>query len=315
MLSMLLKKTANKTKSLTSGLSRIWIVLKSMKHEIIAFVLFILIRLPNLGNDFFNTDVWRWKARIYDFGSGVFGFDFAQTIQKYHPGVILMWLGAAAVKFYNLFYDIFVGSPPRDDAISTVFELHFAQKFFIVLAIGAALSFVFCALRKRFGVKYAWIVFALLMLDPFYAGLTRAVHLEGLMSTFMLASFTVIPYSAFFAGLAILTKTSALFLLPFTGIILFLKFWSRKWEFGSSLKTALHIYWKWLLIIVLVFVAFWPAMWVTPIKALETLYKGIFTIGVEKGHQHIYFGYSVNDPGFSFYPVVLAFKTSIYCLD
>ena len=84
----------------------------NLKYEIIVLILFVLSRVPQLGYDIFNTDAWKWKARIYDFGSGVFGLDLALTIQKYHPGVTLMWLGTIGVKVYNAYYDIFLGHPP-----------------------------------------------------------------------------------------------------------------------------------------------------------------------------------------------------------
>src|SRR3990167_10474076 len=99
--------------------------IKSLKYEIIVFIVFIVSHLPSLGYDTFNTDVWKWKARIFDFGSGVFSLNFPQTIQKYHPGVTLMWLGTFGIKAYNLFYDVFYKSPPPDNSIKTIFELDF----------------------------------------------------------------------------------------------------------------------------------------------------------------------------------------------
>ena len=111
-------------------------MIKKLKYEILIIFLFIIIHLPSLGHDSFNTDVWKWKARIYDFGSGVFTFDFAKTIQKYHPGVTLMWAGTAAVKVYNFYYDVVYQMPPPDNSVQTVFELNFVQKLFVFLHNG-----------------------------------------------------------------------------------------------------------------------------------------------------------------------------------
>ncbi len=51
-------------------------------------------------------------------------------------------------------------------------------------------------------------------------------------------------------------------------------------------------------------------MWVVPLNAVQTLYRGIFTIGVEQGHEQFYFGKLVDDPGFTFYFVVLLLKST-----
>lgn len=302
-------------------------MLKKIRYEIFVIIFFVLIHLPNLGRDSFNTDVWKWKARIYDFGSGIFTLDFAKTIQKYHPGVTLMWAGTAAVKVYNLYYDIVFKAPPLDNSIQTVFELNFVQKLFVVLTIAFTLAFVFYPLRKKFGLLYASLFILFLTLEPFYLGLTREIHLEGLMSTFMIASFVWLVWwldkkenkwrlylSAIFTALAILTKTSALFLFPFSGILIFLDYYFQNKKFVSSLKSSLSVYWKWLLIALGGFVLFWPAMWVAPSQALDAIYRGIFTIGVERGHEQFYFNKFVLDPGPTFYFVVLLIKSSIYLL-
>ena len=46
-------------------------------------------------------------------------------------------------------------------------------------------------------------------------------------------------------------------------------------------------------------------MWVAPLKSLETLYKGVATVGIEEGHDQLYFGQLLNNPGAGFYFVVL----------
>ncbi|KKS17441.1 MAG: hypothetical protein UU72_C0002G0024 [candidate division WWE3 bacterium GW2011_GWB1_41_6] len=297
----------------------------NLKYEITVLILFVLSRIPSLGNDEFNTDVWKWKSRIYDFGSGIFNLDFELTIQKYHPGVTLMWLGSLGVKIYNFYYDIFRGHPPLDDNINTIFELNFVQKLVIVIAIGFTLASVFYVLRNLFGKKYAIPAIILISLEPFYIALTRVIHLEGLMSTFMIASFVWLYYylfdtnhksrmyvSALFAALSILTKSSSLYLVMFTGLMMLIWYWHNR----GSLKTAVSLtffdYTKWLLSVVILFVLFWPAMWVNPGEALRAVYRGIFTIGVERGHEQFFFGRLVDDPGVTFYLVVLGIRSSVY---
>src|SRR3990172_9953599 len=145
--------------------------IKSLKYEIMVFIVFVASHLPSLGYDTFNTDVWKWKARIFDFGSGVFNLNFVQTIQKYHPGVTLMWIGTVVVKFFNLYYDVIYKTPPPDNDISVIFQLHFLQKLFIVLVIGFSLSLIFYGIRKIFNLKYSVILLSFLVIEPFYVAL------------------------------------------------------------------------------------------------------------------------------------------------
>ncbi len=188
---------------------------------ILLIISLVLLRLPALGHDNFNTDAWKWKTRIYDFGTGVFTLDFEKTSQKYHPGVTLMWVGAGAVKVFNLYNEVVLGSAPQDNDISTIFLLDFFQKLFIVVAIAISLAIGLYPLKKMFGSKYFAFAYLLVMLEPFFVALTRVVHLEGLLTTFMLSSAVWFYYwwssdrvskpafatSAIFASLAVLTKT------------------------------------------------------------------------------------------------------------
>lgn len=315
--------------------------IQQLHIELLLIGLFLLTRLPSLGYDMFNTDVWKWKARSYDFGSGIFTFDLIKTIQKYHPGVVLMWSNAIAIKIYNFYYQLFFSSSPPDNKIETIFELHFVQKFFIVLIIGITLAFIFNGLRKLFGDIYAAFVVTLIALEPFYVGLTRVIHLEGLMSSFMLASAIWIYIwlknrtlklafflGALFTSLALLTKTSSLFMVLFFGMVSYLELWQPLQVFRSGkfnikallqsmlgvIKSWICVYLLWLGVVLLIFVLLWPGMWAYPQEALRALSRGIVDIGMERGHEQLYFGKLVNDPGVSFYFVVLLLKSSPYLI-
>lgn len=290
--------------------------------------LFILLRVPTLGYDMFNTDVFKWKARIFDFGSGVFYLDFAKTIQKYHPGVSLMWPGALAVKFFNLKYDLFNGFPPPDNDINVVFELHAVQKYAVVFVIAVTLAFIFYALEKTIGRKYAILATFLIAVEPFYVALTRVIHLEGMMTTYMLASFSWYYYflqdktqrkrlllSGVFGALAVLTKTTALFMLPFVFLVSFLSNYLKTHQSIDSLKFSFKHGLPWLATAFFGFVLLWPGVWVAPIEVFNALTRGVDTIGIEGGHSQLFLGNWIeSDPGVIFYPVVLWLRSSLYLL-
>jgi len=291
--------------------------IKRFKYEILIFILFILSRYPDLGHDMFNTDVWKWKARSYDFGTGIFTLQFDQTIQKYHPGVTLMWLGSLGVKIFNLYNDLVLHVSLN--SIQAVFGLHTTQKFLVVLAIGGSLASIFYVLDKLFGKKYAFISIFLLSLEPFYIALTRVFHLEGLQSTFMLAAIVWFYYwfekgiknykrlfiVALFSALSFLTKTTALYLIPFFGFWVLLDILQNK-----KIKEGIFHYFQWLFPTLLFVFILWPALWVIPNEVFRILYKGIAVVGVETDHIQYFFGKLVEDPGWYFYLIVFLLRSS-----
>jgi hypothetical protein len=301
--------------------------LKKITYEISVLLFFVVTRLPSLGHDIFNTDVWKWKARTFDFGQGVFTFNFEQTIQKYHPGVILMWIGSVGVKFYNFFFELLNGFTPPDNTYHTIFGLHFTQKLFVIIVIGLTLSAIFYVLRRQFSLKYALIFSFLIIFEPFFVALSRVFHLEGLMSIFMLASFVwfyfylkhsgnkkYLAVSGLFAGLAFLTKTSSLFLIPFFCLISFFECHCEGKSLKIVVKKSLKPVLNWFLIALAVFIILWPGFWVSPIKAIQTMYSGVLETGVSESHDQIFMGRYVEDPGPLFYLVVFAYRSSPFLL-
>jgi 4-amino-4-deoxy-L-arabinose transferase-like glycosyltransferase len=307
-------------------------LLGKFKYELLVVLFFVLLRLPGLGSDTFNTDVWKWKARSYDFGTGIFTLDLEKTIQKYHPGVTLMWLGTAGIKIYNVYHETFL-SGISIDSLQAIFGLHTVQKVLVVVCTGITLAFVFYVLRKLFGSYYAFLAIGLLSVEPFYVGLTRTFHLEGLLSTYMLASAVWFYYylektqnrkhllvSSLFASLAFLTKTSALYLVPFYGLILILNAYRNEkmpvknlWKtMLVATSTAIPVFLRWLIPTLLLCFILWPAFWTHAGVALGVLYRGIFTIGVERGHEQYFFGKLVNNPGIFYYDVVFLLRSSVY---
>ncbi|MFA5775982.1 MAG: glycosyltransferase family 39 protein [Patescibacteria group bacterium] len=295
---------------------------KRYRYEILFFIVFCLSRAPYLGTEMFNTDVWKWKARIYDFGSGIFNLDFDKTLQKYHPGVTLMWVGTAGVKLQGLYCAVITCPNEAVDPVGVVFTLHFFQKLLVVITTGFTLTLVFYPLKKLFGEKYAFVSLWLVSFEPFFYALTRVIHLEALMTSFMLASFVWLYYflenyandkktrrlviSAIFAGLAILTKSSAIFIIPFSVLSIFL--YQRK-----NIKNTVKLSALWILGIMATYFILWPSMWVNPVGTLDYVFiKGVKEVGVEGGHGQIFLGKYTENPGPFYYFVVIAYKFSLF---
>ena len=300
--------------------------IKKYKWEILILLFVVLVRMPDLGHDMFNTDVWKWKSRTYDFSTGVFTLDFEKTIQKYHPGVTLMWIGTAGVKLFNFYHKIILGVPAADNVLQNVFALHSLQKLLLVIVIGLLLCLIFYPLKKMFGKKYALLAVFLISVEPLFVALSRAMHLEGLMSAFMLASFVWFIYflfernkkhlliSSFLAAGAFLTKTSSVFLIPLYGLILILEGYKAKGDCKARLVSGSKVFLTWLGSALIFFILLWPGMITHAPLALKTLYRGIFTIGIERPHLQLYLGNWVENPGPLFYWVVYLFRASWWLL-
>ncbi len=290
-------------------------ILHKLKYELLIALFFVLIRLPHLGHDTFNTDVWKWKARSFDFSTGIFTMDFAKTLQKYHPGVTLMWVGTIAIKIANVYLDFAKIKSPLEQ----LFILHSMQKFFVVLISATTVAFIFFALRKLFDLPFAIFSILFLTLEPFYMALTREFHLEGLLTNFMLASVVWLFYyfekkqnisliiASFFCALALLTKSSAVYLLLFAGLFFLIKSYRT-----HKFKFELNWFLKYLLFSSVVVIFLWPALWVNPVHTLTEIIRGVREVGVDTEHIQYYFGKLVGDPGFTYYFVVFALRSSIF---
>jgi len=281
--------------------------------------LYVLIRLPYLGYSNFNTDSFKWKTRIYDFGGGVFNLNLDQTVQKYHPGVTLMWVGAVSVKFYNLLYENILNTPPVDNNIQFVFSLNFYQIFFLVLAQALLLFTLYYFLSQIYDPAKSFIILLVLTLEPFFLGITTTLHLDGLLNLFLM-NFLVVYYlflrdgsrgllylSAVFFSLSMLTKTTALLLLPVVVLGLLAKYFLVKKILVKEIIKNLFIFG---LTVFLVYFIVWPGMWYDPIGTLRYVYEGV-AVGTED-HSQIYFGQLVNDPGPFYYLIVTFIKATIY---
>jgi hypothetical protein len=121
--------------------------------------------------------------------------------------------------------------------------------------------------------------------------------------------------SGIMAGLAFLSKSSSLFLIPFIVVV---GAWSllNRWARGERVvgRVTFELLGDgllWLAGAGVAFFAFWPAMWVIPLDALRT----VFTVGFKyasEGHAkgNFFLGTVSNDPGVLFYPVTWLLRSS-----
>ncbi|MBE7471417.1 MAG: hypothetical protein DPW09_04775 [Anaerolineae bacterium] len=129
--------------------------------------------------------------------------------------------------------------------------------------------------------------------------------------------------SGFCAGLAFLSKSPSLFLMPFialTGLWFFWEGGRMKAQGGKKTSFILHPSsfilliadgLLWFAVAVVVVFACWPAMWVAPLETVQTVIfigSKYATGGHAKGN--FFLGEISQDPGALFYPVTWLYRTS-----
>ena len=299
-----------------------WVInkIKNLPISFYIFVFAFLYRLPSLGVDTINNDAFLWKSRGYEFGRALMSLDFAKTAVTYHPGVPLLWSQFIAIKIYSVL-DLLIYKGTLSPNAEFIMN-HIIQKTVVVFFTSLLIALAFSLLKRIIGQSAAILAIMFVLLEPFYLALSREIHTDSLISLFMFISclYFYIAFSksdslnktgkeailsGVFMGLAALTKSSALFLIPFyiLGYLIL-----RKFDF-SIIKKLLIVY----LFFILSFVAFWPAMWVNPVESLNLyLFKGVEGVALEEGHGHIWFGVETLDPGPLFYPLVFVARYSMF---
>ncbi len=144
--------------------------------------------------------------------------------------------------------------------------------------------------------KTITIALFFLTINPYFIGISRYFHGDGTLTVFMMMSAVAligtntlnkkkIAVSGFFAGLAILTKLQAVYLIPFSILILLLEFASK----NITLKEFISYSFIWIGVFMATFYLLFPALWVNPIEVLEKMYREAFLITTEGMNSKVYY--------------------------
>lgn len=274
---------------------------------LILFLIAFLPRVASLGT-VLTADQDIWITRSLAFFNAIMQHDWANTLQTSHPGVTTMWLSGISL---GLFYK---------EGMDFVQQLFIAQ-FPMALTTSIGIVLIYYFVKKIFNIKIAIFSALFLASEPYYIANSRVIHLDAMLSTFMVLSVLsllvhlndpdkkyYLIFSGIFAGLALLTKLPAIFLIlfiPFTII-----FWhlSNTFKLYKTIKTILIVF----VISSVIFFILWPFMWIEPISAINNLLgvaQGVRTSTIMTG---FYMGEITNtgNLGWSYYPVILFMRLS-----
>jgi 4-amino-4-deoxy-L-arabinose transferase-like glycosyltransferase len=265
---------------------------------------------------FVTADEPKWLARSGNFYYALANGNLANTFTREHPGVTAMWAGTLGFLWR---YPEYAREAPgvltdstqieqvlQDNNVEAI-DVLYGGRVFMVLTVVGSLVISFWLSTRLIGLWPAVIGYLLIAFDPFFLGLTRILHLDGLMSSLMLLSILAflnylqtylhngndrkrwiyILISGVAAGLSWLTKSPALFLVPFIGLVdlVFLVF-----QWYQRRKISRTDFWEltlasivWVVIGCSVFILLFPAMWVIPLQILKRIFAEA-TISASGGH-------------------------------
>jgi Dolichyl-phosphate-mannose-protein mannosyltransferase len=270
--------------------------------------------------------------------------DWRSTYQQYHPGVTVMAIGGISLRAYDA-----VKGTPAESLFRWAAPQHATALGREIAAGVLGLAVVEALAIATIGVVLARFADPILGLatsgflafSPAILSENRVFHPDGLAGLLMLLSALLllfaadqrrqrmVPLSGVVAGLALLTKTPSLFLVPFAALSLFafsaehIRFAWGASAFGRGRRLG-SVVWRsivqpsvvWGMFLALPF-ALWPVMWVRPIWAVSRLVSGL-SAGVFRPHRKPMFFvgqiYEGQTPPLLFYPVVLAYQSTCITL-
>lgn len=211
----------------------------------------------------------------------------------------------------------------------------------VALLTALAVAGIYRLVRRLFDPRTAFVGALFLAWDPFFLAHSRVLALDALLASFMFLSILTllvaqkptlsqtsalgpgdgtsfaasqsklhcIVLSGILAGLAALTKSAGLFLVPFCAGYLFVHAWrGERVSRRARIRAAVQAWLGWVAILVATYVIAWPAMWANPIGTLqETIGTGLFYVHNTSEHT-FFFGKAVPAPGPLFYPATFALR-------
>ena len=280
-----------------------------------------------------------WYTRSIRFWDAVLSGDLASTNIRHHPGVTVMWLAGAGLRAFARLRGLTSRHLAGREWTETGVIADAVGAGVVPLALTIALCIVLCyfLIRRLAGRRVALAAGVLLALDPFYISRSQVLHLDALLATLMLVSALFLLnhlrserhgdllFSGAFGGLALLTKSPALFLVPYVALaagVHGLAGLDRESLAPGALLRLLGVTLRtvalWALVAGVLFVAVWPAMWVEPLEVVAGMVRGIGQKVSEAHHNPLFFAGRIveprESPGALFYLVGLAWKTTLVTL-
>lgn len=307
---------------------------KNVPVLIITFcLLFLAAWLPRMAGleQLVTVDEPKWLTRSANFYQAIANGQANDTYQSEHPGVTIMWAGTLGfLQQYPAYAKDVPGqftweTPELERWLAaengpTPLELLQAARWWIVFAISAVIALGLFPLRTLFGLWPAILITLFVAWDPFYIALSRQLHPDGLLTSFIYLSLLLflawlygdpqrlrtIILSGVVMGLAWLTKTPSILLTVTIGLLAAFELLRRGW---GRKRFVLEIT-AWISAAVVTCLLLWPVLWMGPLNAGAQVAEAMQ--GYIRGHENptFFLGQVTHDPGALFYPIALALRST-----
>lgn len=244
-----------------------------------AICFFIVICVPRFHSldAHWSSDEARWLGRSADFMSAMKQGKFSETLIAYHPGVTTMWVAGLRTLFTE---------PGLN--VKNLARARWFIGIFVWMGIGIACLLIY----RLFGRWVVLVGFALLAFSPLFLAQTRRVHTDAFATIFIF--LTVLLFLLYYQhrqhqhylilsgiafGLAVLSKSYALILLPWVPLCLFLL--RNQEKHTEQFLTYIAEVLCFLNCALLTSIALWPIFW-TPLFGIMTLCLLGLTITLSK---------------------------------
>jgi len=297
------------------------------------------------ANAFVTWDEPAWTYRSTRFLMALSRGEFGGTLLTGHPGVLTMWSGALGLLWHRTVTgQVSVAQLAAIDAVP-VLDVHDAELLRELaallpmaksglLAVHALLSVaLYWLLRDLLRRSYALAGVAMLLLDPYYLALGRVLHIDALSASLMLLSLVAaltyarrgrrgyLVASGVGTAMAALAKSYGVVVAPIVMLVLF-GYCASKGIANPDGEPAPHLGQRllrlladgglWVIAAAFVGVILWPALWVRPLEAVQTVVGLSLEYASAPGDATASFfrGHVQSDLPFAFYPVNLFFRTT-----
>jgi 4-amino-4-deoxy-L-arabinose transferase-like glycosyltransferase len=293
---------------------------------LLCLAIFLLALLPRLGalDRYVTPDELRWVDRSIRFSSALSQGDFAATMQSGHPGVITMWLGSLGIRTLSAQHTLPTVLPdfdPRNAEVARFLAQYLtAARLPVIVVVAINLVVLFVLLSQLIDRRAAFLAAGLVALDPFAVALGSILHVDALMLTFSLNALAALGialqrdrssrwliFSGALAGLAMLSKSPAAILSVATFIIVVTDGVRQRRSVWQVIRRLLI----WGVSATVIFFVVYPAMWVAPVKTILRMRTTAENFSETAHTVNFFNGSNERDPGPLFYPVVLAFRSTV----
>lgn len=298
------------------------------------------LRLAGLDR-FIVCDEVRWTCRSINFQQALFRGDWKNTYRTGHPGVVTTWLGSLFIyddnpRMRTMCQETLDGRKvvwagetreERTELMHQLGALLFQGRVGVAVFTWICIVAIFLLSRHLWGPRIAVLGLIFTALDPFYLGLSRFLHVDAVLTSLMMVSVLgLIAYtrrsdpgrrrmmalllSGVATGLAMLQKSPAMFLGPFAILVLALDILRQNLSRRVVVRAVRDLL-IWGVIALAIYIAMWPALWVSPVDTVTRVVEKALGYAQEgHGSGNYFMGRPNEDPGWLFYPIATAFRLS-----